>query len=70
MNKPRFVLFYVEDSRVFGTFYNDIEELLEGLVEDIEIMPEDLVGYVITKVEENSQGRLIFYAEKTHKKKR
>ena len=70
MNKPKYVLFYIRDSKVYGCFYDNEEEMLEGLIEDTEILPEDLEGYTITRVEENSQGRLIFYAEKTHKKKR
>jgi hypothetical protein len=64
MNKPKYVLFYFEGGRVFGTFYDSEEELLEGLIEDVELFPEDLVGYTITKIEKNSQGRIIFYAEK------
>jgi hypothetical protein len=63
MNKPRFLLFYVEDGKVYGCHYDSEEELLKGWVEDIELLPEDLEGYKLTRFEVNQQGRIVFYAE-------
>jgi hypothetical protein len=66
MMRPRYVLFYVENSRVFGSFYDSEEELLKGWVEDIPLDPEDIEGYILTGYEKNSQGRIIFYAKKVN----
>jgi hypothetical protein len=64
MNKPKYVIFYVEDGRIYGAFYDSEEELLERMVEDAEIFHEDIVGYTITQVELTYQGRIVFYAER------
>jgi hypothetical protein len=64
MNKPKYVIFYIEDNKVYGTFYDSEEEINKGLVEDTEIFHEDIVGYTITQVEVTYQGRIVFYAER------
>jgi hypothetical protein len=61
-DKPKYLLFYVESNKVFGCFYNEEEELLKGWVEDVELQPEDIEGYLLTGYEKNLQGRIVFYA--------